>query len=106
MPVRRPVLPATPVAIASAAALVPPAFTPRIVTELRSVAVLASLAVEALARPRILVVPPILARGRAVSGSGNGAIGRLIGARLIRIAVTVTPAMPVALTSRALAFLT
>src|ERR1700759_495683 len=109
LPVRRPTFPAAAVAIASTPALVAPlvpsAFTPRIVAiaELRSVvAVLASLAVEAIAR---LVVPPLLARGRAGSGCGNGAIGRrLIGARLVEITVTVAPAMPVTLTSGALGF--
>jgi hypothetical protein len=108
LPMRRPVLPATAVAIASRPALVTALVPSRIVaiTGLGPVAVFASLAVEAIARPGILVVPPILACGRAVGGCGNGALDRLIGARLVEITVTIAPAMPVTLTSRALAFFT
>ena len=106
---RRTTLAATTVAIASTTSLVPSTFTARIVAiaEFGSVvAVLASLAVEAIARPATPVVPPLLARGRAVSGRGNGALGRLIGARLVEVTVPVTPAVPVTLTSGALAFFT
>src|SRR5579863_7273716 len=83
LPVRWTAFPAT--AVASAAALVPSALTARIVAiaELGLVAILAPLAVEAIARPGIPVVPPLLTRGRPVGGGRNSATGRLLAARLI-----------------------
>ena len=101
---RRAALPAASVAVAPApvAALVPPAVASTLVAiaGFAPVALLASLAVEAIARPGIPVFPPLVARfrrRRAVRHNGSGGFAGRCGLGSAEILVTIATPMPVTL---------
>lgn len=99
---RRAAFPAAPVAVAPAPALVPAAVASTLVAIARfaPVSLLASLAVDAIARPGIPVFPPLLARlrrRRAVCHNRRSAFAGRCGLGPAEILVTIATPMPVTL---------